>query len=343
MSSWLSFLASRGARLTATCAADFGDPPAELRAARDAAALADLSHNALVAVTGDDATGFLHGQFTNDVQALPVGGAQWSGWCSAKGRLLATFLLMRRSEGYFLLLPAEIAAGVVKRLGMFVLRSKVKIADASDAYARIGFVGKTAGVLVAGHWGFTPDPMRSVEKDGATCVAIDEERFVIVAPVERASALWETLALNATPAGCEAWDGSLIRAGVPVIVAATQEAFVPQMANLDLVGGVSFRKGCYPGQEIVARTQYRGILKRRMALAHLDGERRPMPGDNVYGAAFGDQAAGTVANVAAAPDGGFDLLVVAQLESLGAGDLRWKAPDGPPLAIRARLAAESPT
>lgn len=335
MSSWLSFLASRGARLTATGVADFGDAPSELVAARDHAILADLSHNALIEVTGDDATAFLHAQLTNDVQALPEGAAQWSGWCSAKGRLLATFLVVRRAGGYFLMLPAEIAPAIARRLGMFVLRSKVKIADASPAWARMGFAGKTAGVIVARHWGHTPDAMRTVERDGALCVALDAERFVILAPAEHAPPLWETLALNATPAGADPWEWSMIHAGIPVIVAATQEAFVPQMANLELVGGVSFKKGCYPGQEIVARTQYRGGLKRRMALVHLEGDARPIPGQSVFSTRFGDQAAGTIVDVAPAPGGGFDALVVAQIESLAHGDLRWNAPDGAPLAVRA--------
>lgn len=335
MSSWLSFLASRGARLTATGVADFGDARSELAAARDHAILAALSHNALLEVTGDDATAFLHGQLTNDVEALPEGAAQWSGWCSAKGRLLATFLVVRRAQGYLLMLPAEIAPAIARRLAMFVLRSKVKIADASGAWAMVGFAGKTAGVLVARHWGFTPDPMRAVERDGALCVALDAERFVILAPLEHAPPLWEKLALNAAPAGPDAWEWSMIQAGIPVIFAATQEAFVPQMANLELVGGVNFKKGCYPGQEIVARTQYRGILKRRMALAHLDADARPLPGQSVFSARFGEQAAGTIVNAAPAPAGGFDALVVAQLDSLAAGDLRWNSPNGTPLAVRA--------
>ncbi|HUI99599.1 MAG TPA: folate-binding protein YgfZ [Usitatibacter sp.] len=334
MSSWFSFLASRGARLDATGVMDFGDPAAELAAARDHAVLVDLSHNAILAVTGDDATAFLHGQLTNDLQSLPEGAAQWSGWCSAKGRLLATFLLLRRADGYLLMLPAEIAGAVAKRLGMFVLRSKVKIADASDSMVRLAFAGKTAAVIVARELGFTPDPMRSVEKNGATCIALDAERFVILAPMEKAPALWEKLAENAAPAGPDAWAWSLVRAGIPVVTAATQEAFVPQMANFDLVGGLSFRKGCYPGQEIVARTQYRGILKRRMAIAHLSGDLRPAAGESLYGAAFGEQAAGTILNVAPAPGGGYDVLVVAQLESLAEGDLRWRSLDGPRLEIR---------
>ena len=115
-----------------------------------------------------------------------------------------------------------------------------------------------------------------------------------------------------------------------------QEAFVPQMANFDLVGGVSFKKGCYPGQEIVARMQYRGGLKRRMALAHIAGRERPQPGENVYSGAFGDQSAGTIVNAAPAPEGGFDALVVAQIESLERRQVR-DAPDAGDDVLGARL------
>jgi len=292
------------------------------------ALVADLSDNALVAVTGDDAADFLHGQFTNDVKALAPGAAQWNGWCSAKGRLVATFLLARRGDGFLLMLPSEIAAAFSRRLGMFVLRSKVKIADASADFARYGIAGPDAAALVRSMLGSVPASMRSAEKDGALCIALDESRFVAWIPVAA-----DSLRGIASEAGRQAWDREAIRAGVPTIVAATQEAFVPQMANFELVGGVSFQKGCYPGQEIVARTQYRGILKRRMAMAHVEGDARPAPGDSVYSAGFGDQSAGTVVNVAPDPGGGFDLLVVAQLESFEREDLRWKSPDGPLLRI----------
>jgi folate-binding protein YgfZ len=118
------------------------------------------------------------------------------------------------------------------------------------------------------------------------------------------------------------------------VVAATQEAFVPQMVNYELIGGVSFKKGCYPGQEIVARMHYRGGLKKRMALAHIAGPGAPAPGDNLYSSAFGEQSAGQVANAASSPAGGHDALVVAQLESLDRRDLRWKSPDGPAVELR---------
>ena len=298
--------------------------PMNPSAARDGASVksqvmsefvADLSNNAVLSVSGDDAAAFLQGQLTNDVEALGVNRAQWNGWCSPKGRLLATFLLVRRPDGYLLMLPAEIAGPIAKRLGMFVLRSKVKIADVSDRYARRGIIGRRAG----------PAPMEVVEDEGAILVGLEPGRIVALMPPERAL----------TPnAGADAWELAAIRAGVPTITAATQEAFVPQMANFELVGGVSFKKGCYPGQEIVARMQYRGGLKRRMAIAHVDGTERPQPGQGVYSAAFGEQAAGTIVNAAPAPEGGFDALVVAQIESLDRRDLRWKSPDGPGLEVR---------
>ena len=291
-----------------------------------------LTPNAVLALSGDDAADFLHGQFTNDVKALTVGAAQWNGWCSAKGRLLATFLLLRRPGGYLLMLPAEIAAPFAKRLRMFVLRSKVTIEDVTATWQRVGVVGPDS---IGAAFGSVPAAMTSVERDGAYAVALDERRFVVLAPEGHA-----TLASLGEAGTLPEWDLELIHLGVPVIVAATQEAFVPQMANFELVGGVSFKKGCYPGQEIVARTQYRGILKKRMALAHVDGA-VPAPGQDVYGAAFGDQSAGAVVNAAPAPGGGHDLLVVAQLECLAAGDLKLGAPDGPALRIVSHPAAQA--
>jgi hypothetical protein len=330
MSEWQSFLAGRGASFDPAGMAGFGNPLAELLAARDGTIVADLSHNALLAISGDDAAAFLHGQLTNDVQALAPGGAQWNGWCSPKGRLLATFLLLRRADGFLLMLPAEIAEPVAKRLRMFVLRSKVKIEDAGERFRRIGIAGKGAAAAVARAFGKAPDFMASAERDGSTCVALGIERFVIFADPASAPALWERLAGEATQAGRDAWEWTTIRAGIPTVVAKTQDEFVPQMANFELVGGVSFKKGCYPGQEIVARTQYRGILKRRMVRAHVFGG-APQPGDTLRSAAFGDQAAGVVANVAPSPEGGHDLLAVAQLEAIRSGDLRLA--DGPALRI----------
>jgi folate-binding protein YgfZ len=273
--------------------------------------LVDLSDNALLAITGDDATTFLQGQLTNDVVALKPGESQWTGWCSPKGRLLASLLLVKRPDGYFAMLPAELAPAIAKRLSMYVLRSKVKVADVSADHVRLGVIGTAP-----------PD---------SPAVAIAPNLAVVLAP--HGDARVEALRQVAKPGSAADWTLALIHAGIPTIVAATQEEFVPQMANFDLIGAVSFRKGCYTGQEIVARTQYRGILKKRMALAHVDGA-TPTPGQSVYSEAFGDQSAGTVANVAPAREGGYDLLVVAQVEGLRSRNLRLGAPDGAPITIR---------
>ena len=263
----------------------------------------DLSPNALIAVTGDDAAAFLHNQFTNDVEALEPGAAQWNGWCTAKGRLLATFPLINTGSDYLLMLPRSLAEPVIKRMKMFVLRSKVKLEEVSTSVACFGVYGTTTA----------PAP-------GA--YRLGERRWLVVGA--------------AAPAGrqgtFEDWERSLIADGIPTVVAATQEAFVPQMANFELIGGVSFKKGCYPGQEIVARIHYRGGLKRRMVRAHGEGN-APAPGESVFSTSFGDQAAGTVANAAPSPAGGFEALVVAQLESIAKGDLHLRSPDGPALSL----------
>ncbi len=309
------------------------------RAARDGAIVAELSHNALLSITGDDATAFLHAQFTNDVEALRPGSAQWNGWCSPKGRLLATFLLVKRAEGYLLMLPAEIALAVARRLAMFVLRSKVKIADVTGEYIRFGFAKNGVRPQFRSS-GAVAELMPVEDRDGAIHVALDEARTVVLAPAGIAQRTRDALTARATLVSTDAWDWTSIRAGIPTIVAATQDAFVPQMANFELLGGVSFKKGCYPGQEIVARMQYRGGLKRRMALAHVASDKRPAPGQSLYSGFFGDQSAGTVVNAAPAPDGGWDLLAVAQLESLRTADLHLDSPTGPALEIRAFPAPE---
>ncbi|APV52183.1 hypothetical protein BWI17_22420 [Betaproteobacteria bacterium GR16-43] len=296
--------------------------------------VADLSHNAVLAVSGDDARAFLHGQFTNDVEALKVGDAQWNSWLTAKGRILATFLLVRRSGHFVMMLPAEIAAPIAKRLRMFVLRSKVAIEDVTANQPRWGIAGPGSRPLVSAWWDAVPEPMQSTEREDVLCVGLEAERFLVVAPLAMAEPIRAILLPGTVAAGPEAWDAANIRAGVPTILAATQEAFTPQMVNFELIGGVNFKKGCYPGQEIVARTHYRGGLKRRMALAHFAGAEAPKPGDSLYSIAFGDQAAGQVANVAPSPTGGYDALIVAQLESLDSGDLRLGSLTGPALELR---------
>ncbi|MBL8515746.1 MAG: folate-binding protein YgfZ [Betaproteobacteria bacterium] len=335
---WRKFLTARGAAFgpaeSGSHVEHFGHPAAEIAALGTRAVLCDLSQQSLILASGDDARAFLHGQLTNDVEKLMEDHAQWNGYCTPKGRLIASFLLWPAKQGVMLQLPREQVDATVKRLRMFVLRSKVKLDDVSDQWVSIGVAGPGAAAALAQCVERIPaGGMLSAHQHGLRILRLESERFVLVGAPDVVAPLWDELAAPCMPCGINAWDWHAIAAGIPEVRAATRESFVPQMINFDLMGGVSFRKGCFPGQEIVARTQYRGILKRRMMKAVIaDALALPTPGDAVYSPAFGDQAAGEIVLAARAPLG-HHVLVVAQTEALRQGALTLKAPDGPALGI----------
>jgi hypothetical protein len=216
---------------------------------------------------------------------------------------------------------------------MFVLRARTRVRDAGGEWVRIGVAGPGATDLLEVAMG-VPLPtalMAVTHTQTAFAVRLGEARFDVLVKPEAAASLWQRLAGPARPVGGPAWDWLMVRAGIPAIVSGTQDQFVPQMVNMDILQGISFEKGCYPGQEIVARTHYLGKQKRRMYLAHVDGQARP--GDAVYSPELAGQAAGLVVNAAAAPDGGSDLLAVMQVGSREANEVRLGAPDGPRLAF----------
>ena len=231
---------------------------------------ARLNRYGLLSVTGADARAFLHAQLTNDIAKLAPERAALAGWCTAKGRLLATMLVIPSPEGFLLQLARDLAPAVAKRLSMFILRSKVKIADESDAWAQYGLWD--ADLPVSGvAW-----------QDGAVTVSLGERRFLKIG---------RDLAQSCAESE-ERWTLQEIRAGRPWISAATQDQFVPQMVNLETIGGVDFQKGCYPGQEIVARAQYRGQVKRRMTRVFLPQGVEVKPGEEFDGGVIVDSAAG---------------------------------------------------
>ncbi|MBT9566748.1 MAG: folate-binding protein YgfZ [Thiobacillus sp.] len=331
--SWKSFLQTQGASVEGGSVLHYGDPATERNAAASGTIVADLSQLGVIACRGDDTATFLQGQLTNDVRALHADGAQWSGYCSPKGRLLGNFLTWRQGEDYCLQLSGDILASVQKRLSMFIMRAKVQARDASDETVRMVVAGAAAAAAVKTAMGAVPDAsMRSVASEVGHVIRVGDDKFVLSVVPERAEAVWMSLRQTATPVGAPVWDWLRLNAGIPMIVAATQEQFVPQMVNLEVIGGVSFQKGCYPGQEIVARSQYLGKLKRRMFLAHVDVE--AAPGDSLFSADFDGQATGTVVNAAPAPSGGFDVLAVAQVESAASHTLHLKTADGAALVLK---------
>ncbi|MEW6119734.1 MAG: folate-binding protein YgfZ [Pseudomonadota bacterium] len=331
--SWISFLETQGAHLENGAVQHYGDATAERTAASGGTVVADLSQLGVIAFAGEDTANFLQGQLTNDVRALHADGAQWSGYCSPKGRLLGNFLMWRDGEDYCLQMSGDILASVLKRLSMFILRAKVKGRDASDERVRLVVAGPAAETSVAAAMGVMPDaPLRTAASDAGLVVRVGPDKFVLAIRPDRATAVWEILRRSATPVGTPVWDWLRLNAGIPMIVAATQEQFVPQMVNYEALGGVSFQKGCYPGQEIVARSQYLGKMKRRMVLAHVDAP--AAPGDSLYSADLGEQASGTVVNAAPAPGGGFDILAVTQVESARIQTLHLGGLGGAPLELK---------
>ncbi|HEY7944443.1 MAG TPA: folate-binding protein [Casimicrobiaceae bacterium] len=334
-SSWSDFLVSRGASFDLGAVASFGAPAEELAAASDAAVVCDLSPSAVLQVAGPDATVFLQGQFTNDVAVLAPDAAEYGAWCSPKGRMLVNFLIRRSGEAsYELVLPASLCDTIAKRLRMFVLRSRVTVSDASSATVRLGVGGPGASEAIRTALGSAPAVHRAAVHGEAIIVALPGPRYVVAAGPDGASACWTRLAHAARPAGFATWRWLTIRAGIPVINPATADLFVPQAVNWDALGGISFQKGCYAGQEIVARTQYLGRLKERLALAHLDAA-PPEPGARLYSTAFGEQACGTIVDAAHAPGGGSDALAVLQIAASESGDVRLGASAGSPLRLLA--------
>ena len=297
-------------------------------------AITELSHFGLIRATGSDVRTFLQGQLTNDINQVTPALAQLSSYCSPKGRMLGSFWVMQRGDDLYLQLPADRLPGILKRLRMFVLRAQVTLEDASGELARFGITGSCAADLLP----FAPGADKATAtRDDITVIRLPGERprFEIIGPVSALAPLWSKLSETATQTGPDFWSLMDIRAGVPNVFEDTVEAFVPQMANLQLIGGVSFTKGCYTGQEVVARMQYLGKLKRRMYLAHIADTQRPAPGAEVFSpSSESGQGAGRIVDAAPSPDGGFDVLAVLQISSAEAGDVRLHDAAGPVLDLR---------
>lgn len=333
--SWKTHLEQQGAVFEADTVTDFGNAQAETNAATERLILADLSHLGMITAQGADATDFLQGQLSNDVRQVDASHSQITAYCNPKGRLLASFRLFMRDDAYCLSLPAALLEPTLKRLRMFVLRSQVTLEDGSDTLVTFGYAGPNADTALASAMqGAVPEEPDAVTQNGELTVIRlpgSQPRFEIHGPAEAAIALWETLRAEAQPVGMGAWALLDILAGIPNIYPGTVDAFIPQMVNLQAIGGVSFKKGCYPGQEIVARTQYLGKLKRRMYRAHVQADHFPQPGEDIY--TGGDtQSAGRIVSAQAAPEGGYELLAVLQIAS-AESELHLGSIDGPTLTL----------
>lgn len=336
---WKDFLSDAGAEFDERgIVASFGNSERELRVVTAGKILCDLSHLGLISAHGADTQTFLQGQLTNDVRQVNEKHSQLTAYCNPKGRMLAIMRLFQRDDTYYLQLPETILEPILKRLRMFVMRSEVDLEDASDALVRIGVSGPGVDGDLREALGGAPEHENDVMQQGdLTVMRIPgpHPRFEIAGELDAIRKLWDQLNVRAAPVGTKHWGLLDILAGVPSVNVETSEAFVPQMANLELVNGVSFQKGCYTGQEVVARSQYLGKLKRRMYRAHVDSDETPTRGAELFDATDkSGQAAGKIVEVQTHPDGGFELLAVVQIGSAAAGALHLGAADGPSVELR---------
>jgi len=334
-SPWLVFLDEIGARFEEGPAGivHFGDERAEVASAASGTVIVPLTHTGLIRAEGEDTAVFLHNLLSNDVKKLPLHGAQLTSFNTAKGRMLADLTLWRDNNAYLMQLSADLLAATHKKLSMYVMRSKVRLVDATPDFALIGIAGADAAAALDAAGLTLPPEVLTVSQGTVQVVRVDANRMVLIVPVAQAANLWQKLSSRgARSAGTAAWRWLDIQTGMPHITAATQDEFVAQMLNFELLGGVNFQKG-YPGQEIVARTQYLGKLKKRMYLAHIDTTEAPGPGNDLFAPEFGDQSCGKLLSVAPAPQAGFDVLAVLQIAGFEGGQVRVSSLEGPLLSF----------
>jgi hypothetical protein len=284
-----------------------------------------LAHLGVIAVEGDDAASFLQGQLTQDFALLGQDEARLAAWCTAKGRMLASFIGFRHTPEQILLVTSrDTLAPALKRLSMYVLRAKARLRDASAEFELWGLAGDAArddSGRAGGPWKLA----RQGESALVTLYPADgQRRMLCIAPT--GSAKPEGLDLEPS-----LWDWSEVRSGITTITAPIVEAFVPQMLNYESVGGVNFKKGCYPGQEVVARSQFRGTLKRRAYLAH--SAEALMAGQELFRESDAEQPCGLVAQASAAPGGGWDAIVSIQIAAADGGKLAAGSAQGAPVQV----------
>lgn len=279
--------------------------------------LCELSTLGAIRAAGDDARSFLHGQFTNDLDQVSPAVSQLSSYCNPKGRMLSTLRIHKCDRDYRLILPREVLAATLKKLIMFRLMAKVDITDESSEVALFGVAGPKAEVTLKALNVDVPQKTdHCVQHDGITAIRLPSEnvRVLLIANIQAAIPLWKRTSAKLPVATWRLWDLHDIHSGIPQITASISEAFIPQMTNLDVIGGVSFSKGCYPGQEVVARTHYLGKPNRRMYRVSIAGDKVPAPGSNIYAPEDASQPVGKIVSAQQDSDDSCAALVVLRIE-----------------------------
>lgn len=328
---WQQFLLQQGAQLDQQGQVEFPNAAEAISYLDSSGIICSLDYLGCIRAAGEDAQAFLQGQLSNDIAQLQNARVQISAYCNPKGRMLAQFLVIPDQTDYLLLLPRSILEPTLKRLRMFVMRSKVTLTDASEEIVCLGLAGNAITAQLQGSLDLPADEYQLQRADATlTCkLPSPQPRYLLATNFEQATALWQQHSNKLFATDQHVWHWLDIQAGLPSIWPQTVEEFVPQMVNLELIDGVNFNKGCYPGQEIVARMHYLGKPKRRMYHLVLDQSEPPIPGTDIYVAGGDGQSAGKI--VLAEPgQHGSECLAVIQNDKVDS-ELRLGTVDGPRL------------
>ena len=334
---WKEFLLDAGAEIDDGTVSSFGNLDQEQRMVHSGLVMCDLSHYGMIAAYGDDTSDFLQGQLTNDIRDVSELHSQLSAYCTPKGRMLANFRIFKRENTFYLRLPRTQLENTLKRLKMFILMAKVTMEDNSDSLVHIGVSGPTAEEHLAEAISQLPKQVDDVsQSQGYTVIRLagPHPRFEIYSELEPMKELWAHLDVHAAPVGAGPWEMLDIQAGIPTIYPETSEAFVPQMTNMQVINGVSFQKGCYTGQEVVARMQYLGKLKRRMYRVHIDTSDAIETGAKLFAAnSTSGQGPGNIVNAQPDPEGGYEALAVIDINDAENHQLQLVDDKGPKVTI----------
>jgi len=275
----------------------------------------------LLHVSGSDAVSFLHAQLTCEVETLADGTGGTAAWCNPKGRVISTFLVYRLNDEFFLLLPSVLRDYVIRRLNMFILRADVRICDFTEDRSLLGVRDHSENSQIFNITKLN-ERLHLFQPD------VEAERCLIVDKNEVLQKVWTDLARSFKPVDSRCWNLLDIKAGISWLNTKTTEQFLPQELNLEETGGLSFGKGCYPGQEVVARVHYRGQVKRRLYHAFADSRAEPAVGMKIRD--DNGKSAGTVVSTVPYTEG-YNILAVIDTNCEAGG--AFKLENGPPLNI----------
>lgn len=335
---WQTFLTQQGATIVNNSVSYFNAIETELEYSNTTTVICDLSHYSLIRVTGTEVTAFLQGQLSNDINQVTENITQMSAYCNPKGRALALFRIFKIEDTYFLSLPTEITEATINRLKMFIMRSDVTMEDVTDQYFHFGIAGPDTAKNLKIALGIPDLPLNPDESLISNGMSIQKlagtpERFELFGSIDEAISIWNKLKQHCQPVGQPIWNLQRINAGIPEILTATSDVFVPQMLNLQLLNTVNFQKGCYPGQEIVARTKYLGKLKKRLYLVEFTANISVDRGTDIYESGENQQSVGKIVLAETSSTGTYHALAVLRIAAIDNPPLTLSKKTGPVLSV----------